>query len=521
MLFSRLSSLALARKTPATLLFRSYSTHYGSWINGATYEPEQGTSYTVSDPARLTPLCTVSDAGPAEVDLAVKAARESFDSGVWKDMPVQDRANILNDAARLLRARVPEFAHTESLQTGRAIREMNAQLGRLPEWLEYFAALIRTSEGTCPPFKGPYVNYVKRVPIGVCAQITPWNHPMLIAIKKIAPALAAGNSVVLKPSEHAPITVLEFAGILKEAGLPDGVFNVVPGQGQCGAALAGHNDVDLVDLTGGTPTGRKVHEVAGGNLATVLSELGGKAPMIVFDDADIEQAVNGCAFGSFVATGQTCIAGTRLLVHEDIYDDFVARYVEKVSGIKIGDPQHPDTQMGPVINQGQLDQVMKFCELGVEEGGTILTGGKPVEGLDDELKGGYYWPPTVIGDCTPDMRVVREEVFGPVVVAYKFSDEADAVKKANDSEFGLAASVWSQDVKRCHRVADKLEVGIVWLNDHHRNDPSSPWGGMKDSGVGRENGLEALHEYTQTRSVVVGFGEEKFDWFVKGDARYG
>ncbi|GMH68814.1 hypothetical protein TrST_g5821 [Triparma strigata] len=511
----------LKRLHPRLSQSRSFQTHYGSWINGASYSPSSAPTYSVVDPARLNHLCTIVDADEATVDMAVKSGRDAFEKGDWRLMDVRDRAEILNESARRLRERVPEFAETESLQTGRAIREMNAQLGRLPEWLEYFAALIRTHEGTCPPFKGPYVNYVKRVPLGVCAQITPWNHPMLIAIKKIAPALATGNSIVVKPSEFAPITVLEFAKLMTECGLPDGVFNVVPGQGACGAALSGHSDLDMVDLTGGTPTGRKVHEAAGKNLATVLSELGGKAPMIVFNDADIEQAVNGTAFGSFIATGQTCIAGTRLLVQEDIYDDFVAAYVEKVSKIRIGDPKDPSTQMGPVINQGQLEKVREFCELGEQEGGKILTGGKPVENLPDELKNGYYWPPTVIGDCHGDMRVVREEVFGPVVVAYKFKDEADAIAKANDSEFGLAASIWSQNIKRAHRVADKLDVGIVWLNDHHRNDPSSPWGGMKDSGVGRENGIEALHEYTQTRSVVVGFDDTPFDWFVDHDARYG
>ena len=382
-------------------------------------------------------------------------------------------------------------------------------------------AMIRTHEGTCPPFKGPYVNYVKRVPLGVCAQITPWNHPMLIAIKKIAPALATGNSIVVKPSEYAPITVLEFAKLMTEVGLPDGVFNCVAGRAECGAHLSAHPSLDMVDITGGTPTGRKVHAAAGANLSTVLSELGGKAPMVVFDDADIEQCVNGTVFGTFIASGQTCIAGTRLLVQENIYEDFVKKYVEKVKKIKLGDPQLPATQMGPVINAGQLKKVQKFCELGVAEGGKILCGGASPSGLPSSLSKGYYWPPTVISDCHPNMRVVREEVFGPVVVAYSFKDEADAIAKANDSEFGLAASVWSRDIKRAHRVADKLDVGIIWLNDHHRNDPSSPWGGMKDSGVGRENGIEALHEYTQTRSVVVGYDDTPFDWFVDKDARYG
>lgn len=514
-------------KVPARSLFnvfslRSYQSHYGAWIDGKEYNPSNLGTYEVRDPARLKLMCTVLDADAAVVDLAVSSARKSFASGSWSRMDVRDRANVMNEAARRLRARIPEFAATESLQTGRAIREMNAQLGRLPEWLEYFAAVIRTHEGTCPPFKGSYVNYVKRVPLGVCAQITPWNHPMLIAIKKIAPALAAGNSIVVKPSEFAPITVLEFAKVFSECGLPPGVFNCVPGRGASGAHLSSHPDLDLVDLTGGTPTGKKVHAAAGQHLTPVLSELGGKAPMIVFDDCDFDQAINGTVFGSFIATGQTCIAGTRLLVQENIYDKFVAAYVEKVKRIRLGDPQEPKTQMGPLINAGQLAKVKEFCDLGVKEGGKLLCGGRPGNLEDPELKGGYYWEPTVLGSCTPNMRVVREEVFGPVVVAYSFKDEADAIKKANDSDFGLAASVWSKNIKRAHRVADRLDVGIVWLNDHHRNDPSSPWGGMKDSGVGRENGIEALHEYSQTRSVVVGFDDAPFDWFVdEGKPRYG
>ena len=318
---------------------RFFQSHYGAWIDGKEFNPPNAATYDVEDPARRTKLCTVLDADAAAVDKAVKSSRAAFESGSWSRMDVRDRAEILNEGARALRKRVPEFAEVESIQTGRAIREMNAQLGRLPEWLEYFAAMIRTHEGTCPPFKGNYVNYVKRVPLGVAGLITPWNHPMLIAIKKIAPALAAGNSIIVKPSEFAPITVLEFAKLMTEVGLPNGVFNCVAGQGGCGAALSGHSDLDMVDLTGGTPTGRKVHAAAGENLCTVLSELGGKAPMVVFNDADIDQAINGTVFGSFIATGQTCIAGTRLLVQEDIYDEFVARYVEKVKKIGIGDPQ--------------------------------------------------------------------------------------------------------------------------------------------------------------------------------------
>jgi acyl-CoA reductase-like NAD-dependent aldehyde dehydrogenase len=299
-------------------------------------------------------------------------------------------------------------------------------------------------------------------------------------------------------------------------------LNVVPGFGAtAGAALAGDPRIKMLDITGGTPTGRVVGAAAGKNLCGVVSELGGKAPMVVFPDADLDAVVNGCVFGSFIATGQTCIAGTRLLVHEDVYDEVVERYVSKVQSIKIGHPQEADCQLGPVISADQLSRVEDFVALAQEEGATVLCGGRRPDLSDDKRLTGYYYEPTVIGNVTPSMRVVQEEVFGPVVVAYKFKDEAEAIQLANDSPFGLAAAIWTKDVKRSHRVAHHLDVGIIWINDHHRNDPSSPWGGTKDSGLGRENGIEALREYTQTKSVVVGFDDSPFDWFDDPNARYG
>uniref|UniRef100_A0A7S1TQ26 Aldehyde dehydrogenase domain-containing protein n=1 Tax=Phaeomonas parva TaxID=124430 RepID=A0A7S1TQ26_9STRA len=399
---------------------------------------------------------------------------------------------------------------------------MRAQLGRLPEWFEYYGAIVRTHEGRTTPFLGPYLNYVQDMPLGAVAQITPWNHPLLIAVKKLAPALAAGNSVVLKPSELAPVAVLELARIFKEAGLPDGVLSVLPGLGpEAGAAMCSHDLVRKVDLTGGTPTGRKVGAAAGANLASVVSELGGKAPMIVFPDADLDQVVNGAAFASFVASGQTCIMGARLLVHESIYDDVVGRFVAKAESIQLGDPMETATQMGPVVSEAQMQRVLDYVDIAKAEGARILTGGKapPAGSLPDEVANGYYVEPTIIA-AKPGMRCVQEEVFGPYVVCYPFKDEADAIRLANDSPFGLAAAIWTRDVARGHRVASEMDVGIVWINDHHRNDPSSPWGGTKDSGIGRENGLEAFREYTQSRSVVVRMSDEKFDWFEDPNARY-
>jgi acyl-CoA reductase-like NAD-dependent aldehyde dehydrogenase len=398
---------------------------------------------------------------------------------------------------------------------------MKAQLGRLPEWFDYFAAVIRTQEGTCPPFLGSYVNYVKRVPLGVCGLITPWNHPMLIAVKKIAPALATGNSVVVKPSELAPVSVLHLAKLCSDAGLPDGVLNVVPGLGAVsGQKLCNDHRVKKIDLTGGTPTGRAVGAAAGANLASVVSELGGKAPSIIFPDCDLDQAVNGCAFATFVASGQTCIMGARLVIHESIYDEFLAKLAAKAKVIEMGDPQLMRTQMGPVISGASRERIAAMVDAGVAQGAKVHAGAKCPD-MPAPFDKGYYYEPTILG-VTPQMDIWRDEVFGPVVVAVPFKTEAEAIALANDSPYGLAAAVWTKDVMRSHRVADKLDVGLIWINDHHRNDPSSPWGGMKDSGIGRENGLSAYHEYTQTKSVVVRTDDTPFDWFeVDSNARYG
>jgi acyl-CoA reductase-like NAD-dependent aldehyde dehydrogenase len=363
---------------------------------------------------------------------------------------------------------------------------------------------------------------------------------MLIAVKKIAPALAAGNSIVLKPSELAPVSVLELGDVLKRAGVPDGVFNVLPGYGEpTGRAICSHPSMRKVDLTGGTKTGRVVGKMAGENLCSVITELGGKAPLVVFEDCDLEQAVNGAAFASFVATGQTCIMGSRLVIHESIYERFMTKLAEKANRIRIGDPFLDATQMGPVISSQSRDRISAMVNDAVSQNAKVYCGAKVPE-LSAPFNKGFYYAPTVLG-VTNKMHIWHEEVFGPVVVGLPFKDEKEAIALANDSPYGLAAAIWTKDVMRAHRVADNLQVcvvncngialfdwllnfkqvGLVWINDHHRNDPSSPWGGMKDSGVGRENGVNALHEYTQPRSVVVRYDSTPFDWFEQENARYG
>lgn len=493
---------------------------YGAFINGEEAPTKSGKYFEIENPVTRQAVTEVAEGQAEDIEVAVEVATAAFKDGRWSRMEPRERSRILNRAAQYLLDAADDIAEIETLCTGRPIREMRAQVKRTPEWLEYYGALIQGLEGSVPPFSGPYLNYVRRLPLGVVGQLTPWNHPLLIAMKKVAPALAAGNSLVVKPSELAPVAVHELARVCTEAGVPAGVINVVSGFGPtAGKALAEHPGLSKLDLTGGTPTGRIVAAAGGRNLIRVTAELGGKAPVIVFEDADIRQAVAGAAFAAFIATGQTCIQGARLLVQESIYEEVAQRFAEVAQSIRLGDPMDPATQMGPLVSAQQLDRVMGYIEAARQEGAEILCGGE--RPADPSLADGYYLLPTAIGAATPDMTVSREEIFGPVTVLTPFADEAEAIQLANDSPYGLAAAVWTNDAKRGHRVAQALDVGVVWINDHHRIDPASPWGGTKDSGMGRENGWEALWEYTQTQSIIVNFSSEPFDWYgADEDARY-
>ncbi|KAI9457959.1 aldehyde dehydrogenase [Lactarius psammicola] len=502
----------------------SYSAHYAPFAPHVSKQlVESREEFAVTNPATGLHICTVDTASPEDVRHAVDDAHAAFESGVWSRAPAIHRSKVLTRLARALEERVPAFAELETLQTGRTIREMRAQLGRLPEWIEYYAALLRTHQSFVAPTQGKLLNYVQRVPLGVVAQITPFNHPLLIAIKKIAPALAAGNSVIVKPSELAPISVLEFAKMALDAGVPSGVLSVLPGPGvTTGKELVSHPLVRKVDITAGTATGRALGSIVGGNLAAFTAELGGKAPIIIFDDADISSAVNGAAFASFVASGQTCVSGTRLLVQSGVYDAFVSQFMEKVKGItrRMGDPMNPQSTMGSVISARHLQRIHSMVE--TRSSGTILTGGKPLKdrsSLDGfNFSRGSFYPPTVITDVSLEDALWKEEVFGPVVVLRKFETESEGVELANDSRYGLGAGIWTQNVSRAHQVAAQLQSGLVWVNTHHRNDPSSPWGGMKESGIGRENGIEAFEAYSQSKSTIVNTAPveeicEHDDWF--------
>ncbi|MCP1673757.1 acyl-CoA reductase-like NAD-dependent aldehyde dehydrogenase [Natronocella acetinitrilica] len=488
-------------------------------VGGERVTADSGQWLDVENPATREIIARVPEGDSADIDAAIAAAHEA--QAIWGNTPPQQRAVVLERFAALMRERLDDFVVREVEQIGRAIREMRAQLARLPEWYEYYAAVARTHEGALHPFGGPYINYTQRRPLGVVGLVTPWNHPMLILTKKLAPALAAGNCVVVKPSEVAPITPLMMGDLLEEAGLPAGVYNVVTGYGPtAGKALTEHRGIAKIDVTGGTETGRHIGAAAGRNLVNFAAELGGKASVLVFDDVGAGRAVSGSLFASFIASGQTCVQGARLLVQDTIHDQVVDELVKRVNAIVIGDPMDPATQMGPMVSNRQLDTVKRYVAIGREEGATVAAGGEQLTGGDWDR--GYYHQPTVFTDIRPGMRIEQEEIFGPVVCVMPFRDEAHAVELANATDFGLAGSVWTRDVARAHRVARRLDMGIVWINDHHRIDPSSPWGGFKDSGVGKENGIVTYEAYTKTQSVIVNTSDEPFDWFVDDatDKRY-
>ncbi|KAG1755474.1 aldehyde dehydrogenase domain-containing protein [Suillus lakei] len=474
---------------------------------------------------------SVDAASSEEVEWAVSHAQATFDSGIWSKASSIHRSSVLSRLADSLQQCIPDMAHIETLQTGRPIREMNAQMARLPDWLSYYAALLRTNQGFVAPTQGKLLNYIQRVPLGVVAQITPFNHPLFIAIKKIAPALAAGNSVIVKPSELTPVSLLEFANLTREAGLPNGVLTILPGYGHTtGKQLASHSLIRKVDITAGTRTGRALGAIVGSNLATFTAELGGKAPILVFDDADVISAVNGVAFAAFVASGQTCISGTRIIIQDNIYESFMTAFLKKIESItqRMGDPMDERCSMGSIISPHHLDRIDDMVAR--RQSGTVLTGGKRMLGkslLDDfDFSRGSFYPPTVISDVEVNHELWQEEIFGPVVVVKKFSTESEGIRLANASRYGLGAGVWTQDLSRAHRVAADVDAGLVWVNTHHRNDPSSPWGGMKESGIGRENGIEALEAYSQSKSIIVNVASpdesrQTDDWFSGEQKRYG
>ena len=481
-------------------------------IGGRFVDAASGKTFDDIDPTTGEVLAQLADAGAEDVARAVAAARAAFEDGPWARMSGRERGRILLRIADLLDENAELIARLESQDNGRPIRETSAQSAIVSSWYRYFAGWADKIEGETIPVQGPYLNYTLRVPLGVCAQITPWNHPLLIATKKVAPALATGNTLVVKPSELAPLSVLELGRICQEAGLPDGVVNVLTGFGPtAGQPLCEHPDVAKIDLTGSTATGQAISRAAAATVKRVTCELGGKAPNIVFPDADLEAAAAGAQFAAFIGQGQTCVQGARLFVHESIHDAFMDRFLARARRMRVGNPLAPETQMGPQISRPQLEKIHRYVELGESEGARLVLGGRlPTE---PALRRGFFYTPTVFDEVRNAMRIAQEEIFGPVVVVIPFRDEAEVVREANAVPFGLGAAVWTRDVRVAHRVAHGIRAGVVWVNDYHRIDPASPWGGFKMSGSGRENGLEAVRGYTDVKSVWVSLDDQPVRWY--------
>ncbi|WGS52354.1 aldehyde dehydrogenase [Paraburkholderia sp. D15] len=484
------------------------------FIDGESCPSASGEWFETENPYTGEPWAEVAKGNALDVDRAVQSAHAAFSSGPWSQMTASQRGMLLHRVGDLIARDARRLADLEVRDNGKLIAEMYGQCQYIPQWYYYFGGLADKIQGAVIPLdKKGYFNFTRNEPLGVVAAITPWNSPLLLATWKIAPALAAGCTVVIKPSEFTSVSTIEFAKLFIEAGFPPGVVNVVTGFGKdVGSPLVDHPLVKKITFTGADSTGRAINEAAARQFKHVSLELGGKSPNIVFDDADLDDAVNGAVSGIFAATGQTCIAGSRLLLQENIYDTFVERLLAIARTAKMGDPTDMATQVGPVTTRPQYQKVLSYIDTARQDGATLLLGGKP--GSEPACGNGWFVEPTIFGDVNNRMRIAQEEVFGPILSIIRFKDEDEAVEIANDVRFGLGSGIWTSDIGRSIRVAERIQAGMVWVNSYRAVSYMSPFGGYKDSGLGRENGIDAIREYLQTKSVWINTGVKTANPFV-------
>ena len=474
---------------------------YQMYINGEWVDASSGKTFESVNPSDGQAWAEVPEANAADVDRAVQAAHKAFTEGPWGTMTPTARGKLLRRLAEVLAENSESLGRTETVDTGKLFKETRWQANYIAEFFQYYAGLADKIHGDTLPIDKPDMwTMTMREPLGVVAAVVPWNSQLFLVAVKIGPALAAGNTVVLKASEHASAPMLEFAKVFELAGFPPGVFNVVTGFGDpCGKALTSHPLVDRISFTGGPETARHVVRNSAENFAQVSLELGGKSPMVVFDDADLESAANGILLSIFSATGQSCVAASRLFLHERIREEMLERVAEKAKAIRIGDPLDDDSQMGPLATLAQLENIQATVRDATENGGRLVHGGKQ----PNDLGNGWYYEPTIVDCPNQDLKVVRNELFGPVLSALSFSDEAEVIKAANDTRFGLAAGVFTRDVGKALRVTKQIRSGIVWVNTYRMVSPIAPFGGFKDSGWGRESGMEAVYDYTRPKTVWI------------------
>ena len=469
-------------------------------INNKWVESSAGRRFATINPATGEEICQVAEADATDVKLAVAAARAAFESRGWRRMAAAERGKLLYRLADLMEKHIDELAQLESVDNGKPLRESRrVDLPLAIACYRYFAGWADKIQGRTIPISGNYFCYTRHEPVGVVAQIIPWNFPLMMQAWKLAPALAAGNTVILKPAEQTPLSALRVGELIVEAGFPAGVVNILPGFGPtAGAALAAHMQVDKIAFTGSTAVGHLIMEAAAkSNLKRVTLELGGKSPNIVFADADMDDAVEGAHAGIFFNQGQSCVAGSRVYVEEKIYDEFVTRSAERAQERKIGDPLDMRTEQGPQVDQAQFDRIMSYVAIGVNEGARLACGGERV------FDRGYFIRPAVFADVADSMRIAREEIFGPVMSILRFKTMREVIERANDTDFGLAAAVWTKDISKANTVANGVRAGTVWVNCYNALDPAAPFGGFKQSGMGRELGEYGLQQYTEVKTVTV------------------